>query len=285
MTINRRFIPPIAMHPILLFFLFLAFITGMFVEFLIIFLIVLIHECGHYFCAQYFRWRIRRIFLWIFGGVMETDEYGTRPMKEEFLVTIAGPATHLFIFMIAWFIQQYDILPEQTIMMIYQYNTVILCGNLLPIWPLDGARLIQLGCDLFLSHYRAHVVTICTSFIVITACLLIVYQIGAMSFSLLLLMIFLFWENRLEWKRRYYKWWRFLWSRHCQHHVPSRVKTIQVEPSMRLLDIFYHFRRHSRYVISYHDPQVYQSYQLSEADCLDAFFEQKRYRESIREIA
>src|SRR5699024_11983500 len=57
--------------------------------------IVLFHELGHYGAAKFFKWRIKGIMLWIFGGVMDTDEHGNKPFHEDIIVTVAGPLQHL----------------------------------------------------------------------------------------------------------------------------------------------------------------------------------------------
>src|SRR5690625_1832492 len=94
------FIPPIQIHPIILIFMIISLLTGSFLHLLIIFLIVLIHEFGHYIAARFFRWRISHIKLWIFGRVLVTEEYTDRPLREQLIVTLAGPAQHLLLYAI-----------------------------------------------------------------------------------------------------------------------------------------------------------------------------------------
>ncbi|MRI68761.1 site-2 protease family protein [Gracilibacillus thailandensis] len=267
-------LPPIHIHPILFFFLLVAILTGMLVEFFIIFLIVSIHELGHYICARVFRWRIRRIFLWIFGGVMETDEYGTRPIREEFLVTIAGPLQHIWIYFIIYMLDAGSLLPESTLVLAYQYNTFILVGNLLPIWPLDGGKLVQLSLDSFFSFQVSHKWMIMISVVTIVFVSIYVYSQAWLSLSFVLLMIFLFWENRLEWKRRYFKWWRFLWSRYSETTKFRKHREIEVPASISLLDLFRLFKRDTFHRIKVYD-QHGKVYWLSERDCLQSYFDQK----------
>lgn len=74
--------PTIYIHPILLIFFVIAFLTGTFTELVIILSIVLIHELGHYTVAHVFKWRIKHIMLWVFGGVMQTEEHGSSAHSE-----------------------------------------------------------------------------------------------------------------------------------------------------------------------------------------------------------
>src|SRR5699024_12020095 len=92
---TSRILPPIHIHPILIIFIIISFVTGTFLQLFIILSIVLFHELGHYGAAKFFKWRIKGIMLWIFGGVMDTDEHGNKPFHEDIIVTIAGPLQHL----------------------------------------------------------------------------------------------------------------------------------------------------------------------------------------------
>src|SRR5690625_7196786 len=100
----------IHLHPLLILFIFLSIITGTFIQLFIILLIVLIHELGHYIAAAYFKWRIDYIMLWVFGGVMKTDESTHHSIKEECIVTLAGPMQHLFIFFVLYLFSFFSIL-------------------------------------------------------------------------------------------------------------------------------------------------------------------------------
>ena len=75
----------------------LAIMTAHFFELTMFLIIVLIHELGHAFAASFYSWRIKRISLLPFGGVAEMDEHGNRPLKEEAIVTLAGPLQHVWM--------------------------------------------------------------------------------------------------------------------------------------------------------------------------------------------
>ena len=79
----------------------LAIMTAHFFELTMFLMIVLIHELGHAFAASFYSWRIKRISLLPFGGVAEMDEHGNRPLKEEAIVTLAGPLQHVWMIGVA----------------------------------------------------------------------------------------------------------------------------------------------------------------------------------------
>ncbi len=216
---------------------------------------------------------------------METDEYGTRPIKEEWLVTIAGPLQHIFIFLFLYLAKDTGILSDSVISLAWQYNAFILIGNLLPIWPLDGGRILQLLWDRLIPYKQARQITLILSCSSILICLVIVYLLDYLSLSLALLMIFLFWENRLEWKKRHFRWWRFLWDKHCSSPHYGREKLVFAEEEQLLSDVFPRFRRDCYHIIAIKNnknPSMIQY--ISEKDCLFAFFEEKLHQVSIGEM-
>lgn len=113
---------------------------------------ILVHEIAHVVVARRLGMRARTITLFIFGGVsvMETDP--ARP-RAELLVSLAGPLTSLAIGLLA--IALLD--PEQALStpateasfaqtMLYYIalaNIVLGLFNLLPLFPLDGGRILS----------------------------------------------------------------------------------------------------------------------------------------------
>lgn len=283
MLMNSRKLSIIQIHPILYLFLFVAIITGLLLEFMIVFGIVLIHELGHFGCARLFRWRIRRIFLWVFGGVMETDEYGSKPMYQEWLVTIAGPLQHLWIYVVIFVLNSYELLPAATIELVLQYNTFILLWNLLPIWPLDGGKLLHLTLESFCTFAVAHKTTLIISVITIITGGFWISQQYTFSLTFLLLILFLLWENRLEWKRSYYRWWQMLWQRYSNPITHRRTKLMEVPVDMTLLQVFQLFKRNASYTIKI-EGRTGDSHYVTERECLSYFFDEQYIHAKIGTI-
>jgi stage IV sporulation protein FB len=283
MKIHKIF-PPIHIHPILFLFLIISFLTGTFVELFIILAIVLFHELGHYSAAAYYKWRIRQVMLWVFGGVMDTDENGSRPVKEEVIVTLAGPLQHVIIYILmilaTWFTQ----LPSSIIETVLFYNTTILVFNLLPIWPLDGGKLLFFLFSTKLPFQKAYHTVLIVS---ITLCILIiVIQLLFFPFTLsaLLIMIFLLIENRSEWKKRHYVFIRFLLNRYKGNNWIKTVSPITVPFQYSLMEVFSQFRRdvkHSIYIQMPNDTRL----SLDENDCLKSYFFDRNYNKTIGEVA
>src|SRR5690625_4313005 len=138
----RNLFQTITIHPTLILFLIIAILTGTFIQIAIIWTIIIFHELGHILAATYYRWRIQSIVLWIFGGVMKTDEHTSRPLKEDIIVTLLGPLQHLWIYVAIKGFAYYQLLPQEIIEQALFFNTIILLFNSLPIYPLDGGKIL-----------------------------------------------------------------------------------------------------------------------------------------------
>lgn len=265
-------------------FIGIAFLTGTFVQLFMIFAIVIFHELGHYTVAMVFKWRIQRIMIWIFGGVMETDEHGNKPVKEEVLVTLAGPFQHVIIYGILYVCSVGSLLPEMYLQELAMYNAIILLFNLLPIWPLDGGKLIFCATTSFLSYQKGYYIVIIWSMIMCVLLLGIQLSVFGFNLSFFLLMSFLFVENFREWKRRFFVFMRFLLQRYYGNTVFKKIRPLTATPKMSLMEIFTRFERNKKHAIYIAYPDGSRSV-LDENDCLRSFFHEKKHHCSLDEIA
>lgn len=109
---------------------------------------VVLHELGHSFTAMRFGVGVRRILLMPIGGMAEFDSIPRQP-KREFLITIAGPMVNFTIAFLLWLSVRKlpDDLPLYSIGTFAKElliaNLVMGCFNLLPVFPMDGGRMLR----------------------------------------------------------------------------------------------------------------------------------------------
>lgn len=269
------FLKKLHIHPLLILFIVLSLFTGTFVHLFILFTIILIHELGHYVMASRYHWQIQSIVLWVFGGVMHTTEASNRPVKEDIVVTIAGPLQHIWMFAVIYGCTFIDAVPTSVLQTAFYYNWLLLVFNLLPIYPLDGGKLLFYILSLFLPFKKAHQYTYRFS---ISACILLFLSLILYPFTLsaFLLLIFLIWENYREWKQHPYIFMRFLLHR----AEGTKVEALDVTPTYKLMDVFSLFKRNC-----YHFIQLTDSNQtLSETEALDYYFKKQRVQETLHQI-
>lgn len=279
-------LPTVRIHPSLIIFIAISFVTGTFALLSIVLAIVLFHELGHFMMAKMFNWRIKGITLWVFGGVMDTEESAGRPLYEELLVIIAGPFQHIIIYFLLIMTPFFHVLIPSFVEFVLFYNTILLIFNLLPIWPLDGGRLL-FTCLCMLSPYKKAYYTVII-FSIITIFLGVIVQLFLLPFSLsaLLIMLFLLKENRSDWEERYYVFIRFLLTRirKGKGSQTKNVQPIRMPYYASLMDVFAQFKRektHSIYIAGQRN--TYKT--IGEKECLRRYFYDRQYDKSIGEIA
>jgi Zn-dependent protease/CBS domain-containing protein len=114
----------------------------------LLFASVLIHELAHSIVAKRNGIQIRRITLFLFGGVSEIAEEPGNPSLE-LRVAIAGPLTSVALALISALLWQLSVSAHASalIQAPFQYsmlvNGVVAGFNLIPAFPMDGGRVLR----------------------------------------------------------------------------------------------------------------------------------------------
>jgi len=113
---------------------------------LFIFVSVLTHEFGHSLVAIKEGIPIKKIVLFIFGGVAQMEAEPATP-SAEFKITAAGPLTSLLIALFLGAIYYLSGTGEHIIgkalFFLIRLNFIVALFNLIPAFPLDGGRLLR----------------------------------------------------------------------------------------------------------------------------------------------
>jgi Zn-dependent protease len=113
-----------------------------------LFVSIVLHELAHAFVAGHFGLRVRRITLFLFGGVAELE---SEPVSAntEFWVAIAGPVASLCIALVFWGSDYIAMLIEASdpLRSVLGYltalNIILALFNMLPAFPMDGGRILR----------------------------------------------------------------------------------------------------------------------------------------------
>lgn len=108
---------------------------------------VFVHELSHSVVARWFGLPVRRITLYLLGGVSEIEREPPTPLRE-FLVAFAGPLLSLALGVGGLGLAL--VLPAATVPGVLAYelalaNLLVGVFNLLPGLPLDGGRMLRAG--------------------------------------------------------------------------------------------------------------------------------------------
>lgn len=161
---------------------FICMITGLFKDFIMISSIILVHELGHILVALIFKWKIEKVIIFPFGGMTIFNQKINVSLIEELLIALAGP-----IFQIIFFL-----LINNNNSNFTHYHTLILVFNLLPIYPLDGSKILNIIYNKIFPFKKSYLLTFITSIITIILIFIIILKIEfnvILLFSIILLMI------------------------------------------------------------------------------------------------
>jgi stage IV sporulation protein FB len=274
----------IHIHPLLWVLIGLAIITAHFRELLMLFVIVFVHEMGHALCAHFFSWRIRRILLLPFGGVAEMEEHGNRPLKEEVLVILAGPLQHLWMIAAGYGLFSLSVISEETLNLFIFQNIMIFCFNLLPIWPLDGGKLLFTLFSWRFSFHKSHQIMLIFSSVALFLFIVGIIFINPTQLNLWIIVSFLIYSIVLEFRNRHFVLIRFLLERYYgKHRSITMLKPLIVDESETIQQVLLMFQR------GYKHPIIIQKNgrkqpQIDENELLHAYFSEKKTTQSIGEV-
>ncbi|MGF1573134.1 MAG: site-2 protease family protein [Sumerlaeia bacterium] len=118
---------------------------------------IIAHEYGHSLTARIFGINTKRIILHVFGGVALLEGEPKSP-KEEFWITIMGPAVSFFLallflgFYFLSLITGFEV-GQLGFGFLATINGFMFVFNLLPGFPMDGGRLVRAGIWAFTGDY------------------------------------------------------------------------------------------------------------------------------------
>lgn len=271
-------IKQIYIHPLAWFVAAIAIVTGFFRHLVILAIIILFHELGHYLMARFFGWRIRRVVLLPFGGVLEVDEHGNRPFKEELLVVLFGPLQHIWMIGLGFLFFHLHLWSSLTFETFLFYNISILIFNLLPIWPLDGGKLLFLLFAYFQPFKKAHLLILGVSILflfIFSALCIAVFQI---YLNIVLILLFLMFSIYVEYRHHYYIFLRFLLERLEQKTKAKREKFLSVHPDEKVENVLKAFYKGAHHVI------VSRFHLKDESEVLEAYFIHKKINATVRQL-
>lgn len=253
----------------------ISVITANFKPLILLMVIVFIHEMGHAISAHFFSWRIKSIMLLPFGGVAEVDEYGNRSLKQELIVVISGPIQHFWLQGVAYLLYIGNVASVADYQLFTFYNVSILLFNLLPVWPLDGGKLLFILYSHFWSYKKAHSYMIYTSIILLSLYVVVSLIYSPSQMNIWIITTFLIYSLYHEYKNRMYGCLRFLMERYYgKQDTFKLLKPIIVDESELVYNVMLKFQRGCKHLIVI-ESNGSKITEMDENELLHAYFANK----------
>ncbi len=222
----------------------------MFKEFSYVFIIIIVHEIGHLIAAKICSWNFDKIEVYPFGGCVKLDDKINRSMKEELFILIAGPVMQILFFYVCYLFLNEGFISYRNFLIFKNYHYTLLIFNLLPIYPLDGGRILNIIINFFMPFKKSNKITICLSFLLIFS-LLFFYK----SLNFTLMGILLITELIVYFKRQDFLYNKMLLERFINPFKFKKMKIIKNKDNM------YKDKRH---IILYKDKYITEKEYLKE---------------------
>ena len=198
-----------------LFFLLIIVLTGNFNYFIAYFSLLIIHEFGHAITGIILGYKLIKIDFYPLGGVTILDLPINISLSKEILILIMGPILQIIGYLLL----------KNTFPYIRLYHYTLLIFNLLPLYPLDGGKIINILFNYKFNYLNSFKITYYIS--IVTIIILFIYNIFFFNLNLLLMIILLLSKLIRIYKNKYYYYHRLLLERYLYNYHFGKIKNIK----------------------------------------------------------
>lgn len=278
---------PVRLHPLFLLVMFTAVLTGYFLEMIILFAVVLIHELGHVAAAKSFGWRIKEIQLLPFGGAAVADEYANTHPIETIVVSLAGPLQHVWLILFSHFMMALELWTAHWGTYFIQVNLMIGMFNFIPIHPLDGGKILQALLSLILPYYRSLTITAWLGFAIssamVTYCAIRSFQ-GDVPLNLFVISLFLLFSNWYLWRQSSYHFIRFLLYRMQAELKNKPVTPLIVSGKEKIHRVLQRYKQQEQHIIYVTGPIGEIRAVMPETKLIEAYFSKSKSGRAVSDF-
>jgi len=199
----------------------------MFNEFFIIFSIVIIHELGHILSAKIYGWKLDKISIYPYGGCVKFGEDLNKSLYQEMIIMLSGPLTQILYFLFIIFLYNKGIITSRSYLLFKSYHYTLLTFNLLPIYPLDGGKLVNILTNLSLPYKKGNLIVIISSVVITVVLLTLSHNVNFFFMGILLIF-----ECLLYLKKQNFLYNKLLLERYLKNITHEKLKIIKNRNNM-----------------------------------------------------
>lgn len=233
-------------YPSFIVLLIAAFTFGYINEFIILIFVVLLHELSHVFVAVCLKLKIENITFMPMGLCAVIKDMDFLPSLSRIGIIIAGPFVNILIWII------FSLAFKGEYLFFTKCNLVIGVFNLLPIFPLDGGRLVQIIFGNIIGVLTINKLVLKASKIIsILLIILGFFQIVlySLNISLLCIGVYIYKTNVNEHLQLTYDFYKVLLHKTNNERNIIAIKNILVNKNTKIQNIVYKFSFDKFYVL------------------------------------
>lgn len=164
---------------------------------LFVFLILSVHEMSHMLAAWLCHYEVEEVTIYPFGFSATIPLLGYGSLVKEIFIISAGPISQVLFPFLFQFLSYLGWISSEFAAYLMMINANTLIFNLLPVYPLDGGRLMQAFFHSLLRYRRAQQMTCIASFLILLALFISQLMNGI---SALVVQLFLMFQIIVCWK-------------------------------------------------------------------------------------
>lgn len=205
-------------------------LTGYYVNLIVFTSLVVVHELGHYLVARILKFNVLEIIIYPYGGITRISDYINRGINEELLIASSGVIMQYFFYLLLLYLGKLGLIRAYIISLVELYNSQMIFFNLLPIYPLDGGKILNLLLAKFFSYNLANILTVVISIGMII--LVLVLNIYTYSYSnIMIFLVLLLYLGKFFGSLKYL-YYKFLLERYLYNIKFAKIKIINDEGKM-----------------------------------------------------
>jgi len=140
-------------------------ITGQFLNLIIFTSLIIVHEFGHYMACIFTKVNVKKIIIYPYGGITKIDDIIDIDFSKELLISISGIVFQSVYFLVIYLLYKNYLIRDYTYNIFCNYHYSMLIFNLIPIYPLDGSKILNIIINKLFNFKLSNILLIIISII------------------------------------------------------------------------------------------------------------------------
>ncbi len=134
---------------------------------LFVFVLLSVHESMHILIAKKFGYSVTCVTVYPFGLMAHIHYFEYKKSIWELIIIIAGLLVHIVVIPLLYLCQDIQLISNAFMEYLMMINIQILLFNLIPIYPLDGGRIVRNILEVIFTYKVAKTISIIISFFIL----------------------------------------------------------------------------------------------------------------------
>lgn len=140
-------------------------LTGQFINLLIFTSLIVIHELGHYLSSKILNIEVKNIIIYPYGGITKLNSVIDIDLTKELIISISGIIMQTIYYFIIYILYKNNIIRPYILNLFNKYHYSIVLFNLIPIYPLDGSKILNIIINKIFNYKLSNILLIILSII------------------------------------------------------------------------------------------------------------------------